>query len=485
MYRIQLEETESSTSLIKGPRHRSPDEAQRNLGKTPIPGFRDAPPRLLPAPRWILVGLVLIAATFVTVRYFSFPTNTQPLAPSTQAAPATLPLPDKPSIAVLPFTNMSSDPEQEYFSDGMTEELTSTLAKLSSLFVIARNSAFTYKGKAVRVQDVGRELGVRYVVEGSVRKAANRVRVTAQLIDAATGGHLWAQTYDRELQDIFAVQDEVTQKIMFALKVTLTPEEQARFRRTSTRDLEAYDYFLRGKEQHLRFTKEAHVQAKQLFEKAIAIDPKYAEAYASLAFVYWQAWIWQWNQDPRGLDWAFDSVQRAIALNDSLATAHALLGHFYLFKKQHEQAIAEGEKAIGLDLNDAESYAWLGQIFNYSGRPEETVGLIEKAMRLNPHYPEYYPSILGFAYRLIGQYQEAIAAQKSALARNPDFLSGHTVLAVLYSELGREEEARAEVAEMLRISPQFSLKVYGQRIPFKNSADLERYLAALRKAGLK
>jgi len=337
----------------------------------------------------------------------------------------------------------------------------------------------------VKVQDVGRELGVRYVVEGSVRKAANRVRVTAQLIEAATGGHLWAQTYDREMQDIFAVQDEVTQKIMFALKVMLTPEEQARFRRTSTRDLEAYDYFLRGMEQYLRFTKEANAQARQLFEKAISIDPKYAEAYASLAVVHWQAWIWQWNQDPQGVDWAVDSAQRAITLNDSLATAHALLGNFYLSKKQHDQAIAEGERAIRLDPNDAESYAWLGQILNYAGRPAETIGLLEKAMRLNPHYPEYYPSILGFAYRLIGQYEEAVAAQKSALSRNPDFLSAHTVLAVLYSELGREAEARAEVAEMLRISPQFSLKVYGQRVPFKNPADLERYLAALHKAGLK
>jgi TolB-like protein/Flp pilus assembly protein TadD len=380
---------------------------------------------------------------------------------------------------------MSNDPEQEYFSDGITEELTSTLAQLSSLFVIARNSAFTYKGKAVKIQDVGRELGVRYVVEGSVRKVNNRVRVTAQLIEAATGGHLWAQTYDRELQDIFAVQDEVTQKIMFALKVTLTPEEQTRFRQTSTHDLEAYDYYLRGKDQYLRFTKEAHSQARQLLEQAIAIDPQYAEAYASLALVHWQAWVWQWNPDPRGLDWAFDAARRAVALNDSLAIAHALLGHFYLFKKQHDQAIAEGEQAILLDPNDAESYAWLGQILNFSGRPEETVRLMETAMRLNPHYPEYYPSILGYAYRLLGRYEEAVAAQQSALARNPDFLAGHSVLAVLYSELGQQEEARAQVREVLRISPQFSLKAYGQKLPFKDPADLKRYLAALRKAGLK
>ena len=434
----------------------------------------------------VVAGLLLLIATAIgVVCYLRRPLLSPESSSLSPQAPQALALPNKPSLVVLPFTNMSNDSEQEYFSDGLTEELTSTLAKLSSLFVIARNSAFTYKGKAVKVQDVSRELGVRYVVEGSVRKADNRVRVTAQLIDATTGGHLWAQTYDREMQDIFAVQDEVTQKIMFALKVTLTPEEQARFRQTSTHDLEAYDYCLRGMEQYLRFTKEANAQARQLLEKAITIDPQYAEAYAALAVVHWQAWIWQWNRDPHGLDWAFDSAQRAVTLNDSLARAYALLGNFYLSKKQHDQAIAAGERAILLDPNDAEGYAWLGQILNYAGRPGETIGLIEKAMRLNPHYPEYYPSILGFAYRLLGQYKEAIAAQKNALAHNPDFLSGHTQLAVLYSELGQEEEARAEVAEMLRISPQFSLKVYGQRIPFKNPADLERYLAALHKAGLK
>jgi TolB-like protein/class 3 adenylate cyclase len=230
----------------------------------------------------LLAGLVLIAATFVTVRYFSFPTNTQPLAPSTQAAPAALPLPDKPSIVVLPFVNMSKDPEQEYFSDGLTEDLTSDLTRISSLFVIARNSAFTYKGKAVKVQDVGREMGVRYVLEGSVQKADQHVRITAQLIETTTGYHLWSEQYDRPLQDLFALQDEIVQKIVTTLKLQLTLQEQGYVVRKHTSNLEAYDAFLRGWEYNFRLTKEANVQARQMFEKAAALDPQYAEAYAFL-----------------------------------------------------------------------------------------------------------------------------------------------------------------------------------------------------------
>jgi adenylate cyclase len=396
-----------------------------------------------------------------------------------------LPLPDKPSIAVLPFTNMSGDPEQEYFSDGITEDLITDLSKLSSLFVIARNSVFTYKGKAVDVGEVSRRLGVRYVVEGSVRKAGNRVRVNAQLVDATTSGHLWAERYDRELQDIFALQDEVTQKIVFALKIQLTPEEQARFRQAPTDNLEAYDSFLRGQVYMWRFTREAHIQARQLFERAIELDPQYAGAYAVLGFTYLIAWLSQWNQEPQTPAQAFVLAQRAVGLNDSLPVAHTMLGMAYALQKQHEQAIVEGEKAIVLDPNYADGYAWLGSIFNFAGRPEEAIEAVEKALRLNPHDSFFYLFTLGFAYRLRGRYEEAITAFKRVLSRNPNFIPAHVHLLVAYSELGQEAEARAEAAEILRISPNFSLEVYGQRLPFKDQTDLERLLAALRKVGLK
>jgi TolB-like protein len=398
---------------------------------------------------------------------------------------ATLALPDRPSIAVLPFTNMSGDSEQEYFSDGITEDLITDLSKLSGLFVIARNSVFTYKGTAVDVGEVSRKLGVRYVVEGSVRKAGNRVRINAQLIDATTGGHLWAERYDRELQDIFALQDEVAQKIVFALKIQLTPEEQARFRQAPTSNLDAYDYFLRGQAYFWGLAREANVQARQLFERAIELDPQYAGAYAVLGWTYLMEWVSQWSPDPQTLAQAFVLAQRAVVLNDSLPVAHTVLGLVHLFQKQHEQAIAEGKRAITLDPNYAEGYLRLGTIFSLAGRPEEAIGLVEKALRLNPHDPVFYVFNLGLAYRLTYRHEEAIAAFKRVLSRNPDYWSAHTELLVAYSESGQQAEAQAEAAEILRINPNFSLEVLGQRLPFKDQAELERLLAALRKAGLR
>jgi TolB-like protein/cytochrome c-type biogenesis protein CcmH/NrfG len=404
--------------------------------------------------------------------------------PSTEPS-STLPLPDKPSIAVLPFTNLSGDPEQEYFSDGITDDLITDLSKLSGLFVIARNSVFTYKGKAVEMAEVSRKLGVRYVVEGSVRKAGNLVRINAQLVDATTGGHLWAERYDRELQDIFALQDEVTQKIVFALKIQLTPEEQVRFRQAPTNNLEAYDYFLRGQAYLWRFTRGANVQARQLFEHAIELDPQYAAAYAVLSWAHLQGWFLQWSQDPQTLAQAFALAQQAAVLDDSLPLAHSLLGIAYLYQKQHEQAIAEGERAVTLDPNSADGYMWLGVIFNLAGRPEEAIGLVEKALRLNPHDPFFYLFNLGHAYRLTYRYEGAITAFKRVLSRNPNFLAAHAQLLAAYSESGQEAEARAKAAEVLWLSPNFSLEVLGQRLPFKDQAESERLLAALRKGGLK
>jgi TolB-like protein len=270
-----------------------------------------------------------------------------------------LPLPDKPSIAVLPFVNMSSDPEQEYFSDGITEDLITDLSRLSGLFVIARNSTFTYKGKAVKVEEVGRELGVQYVLEGSVRKAGNRLRITAQLVDAFTSHHLWAERYDRELTDIFALQDEIVQRIVTTLKLQLTLWEQGVLVRKSTENLEAYDHYLRGQAYWWRGTKEENVLARQLFEKAIELDPTYATAYVGLASTYFIEWAWQWTQDPSGFRQISVSAQQAIALDDLLPQAHVCLGIFYLWQRQYEHAIAEVERALALAHNSADSHVWL------------------------------------------------------------------------------------------------------------------------------
>jgi adenylate cyclase len=371
-----------------------------------------------------LAGVLLIGgtlATFLSPSLLTFPQH------STRKEPA-LPLPDKPSIAVLPFVNMSEDPKQDYFSDGITEDLTTALSQISSLFVIARNSAFTYKGKAVKIQEVSKELGVQYVLEGSVRRANDQVRITAQLVDAVTDSHLWAQRYDRPLTDIFALQDEIVQKIVTTLKLQLTLREQGVLVRKTTDNLEAYDAYLRGVESWNRATQEANIQARQLLEKAIELDPQYGAAYAALSATHLGEWIFQWVQDPQTLGQAFALAQKAVALDDSLPRAYLILGEVYLWRdRQHKQAVAAAERAIALAPNEAEGSARLGLVLNFAGRPEEAIGLIEKAMRLNPRYPFSYLSWLGMAYRLTGRSEEAIAILKVAVTRNPDFLPPHYI----------------------------------------------------------
>jgi adenylate cyclase len=433
---------------------------------------------------FVLVFVSVLLLGGIILRQFPalFPLSTQDSALSTSAA---LPLPDKPSIVVLPFINMSNDPEQEYFSDGITEDITSDLSRISSLFVIARNSAFTYKGKAVKVQDVSKELGVRYVLEGSVRKADDRVRVTAQLIDGTTGGHLWSERYDRELKNIFALQDEIVQKIVTTLKLQFTLWQKGVLVRKRTDNLEAYDYLMRGLEYFYRSTKEANAQARQMFEKAIELDPQYVGAYVALGISYWLVWSLRWSSDPQTLERAFTLAQKAVELDDSSPSAHSVLSYTYLWKKQFDQAVTEAERAIAFDPNCDSCYLVWGTCLNGVGRPEEAIPLLEKAMRLNPRYPSYYVSTLGWSYLLTRRGKEAIAALQQALSRDPNNVYAHLGLAIVHSELGREEEARTAVAEVLRISPNFSLEGARQSVVSKDSATVERLLAALRKAGLK
>ena len=397
----------------------------------------------------------------------------------------TLSLPDKPSIAVLPFTNMSDDPKQEYFSDGITEDLITDISKISGLFVIARNSVFTYKGKPIKIEEVGRQLGVRYVLEGSVRKAGGRVRITAQLVDAKTGGHIWAERYDRDLKDIFELQDEVTQKIVNAMVVKLTGDEQKRLKHRGTDNLEAYDFSLRGWDYFFRFSNKANAQAREMFERAIDQDPKYAEAYSGLGFTHWIEWSFGWSKDSRSLEQASKFAQRAIALNDLGSKAHSLLGKVLLWEKRYDQAIAEVEKTIALNPNDADGLASLGEIMCFAGRQGEAIAVLRKAIRLNPIPPVWYFHTLGHAYFLAGRYEEAVAALKRVLNRNPNFWPSHIYLAACYVEIGQENRARAEVAEVLKINPNFSIQSSKHRLPYKDPAVFERLSDTLRKAGLK
>jgi adenylate cyclase len=398
------------------------------------------------------------------------------------------PLPDKPSIAVLPFANMSEDPKQEYFSDGITEEIITALSKSQRLFVIARNSVFTYKGKPVKVQQVSEDLGVRYVLEGSVRKAGDRVRITAQLIDATTGNHVWSERYDRKSEDIFALQDDITLEIMRAMHLKLIDGEQVRhWHKHGTTNFQAYEKLLQTRSATAASgTKEILIRKRQLFEEAIALDPGYARAYAELGWNHFLEARLGWSESPdESFKIALEYGQKAIALNDNLDWSHMLLASIYLVKRQFEKAVAEAERAVALNPSGADAYACLSGVVGCSGRWEESVVFGEKSIRLNPSPGFYYYHWLGRAYFMTQKYDEAIATWKKAVNLRPNYLNAHTFLAACYSSLDRKAEAAAAAEEVLRINPKFSLESYAKRLPYKNKADIERYVAALRKAGLK
>jgi adenylate cyclase len=400
-----------------------------------------------------------------------------------------LPLPDKPSIAVLPFVNMSGDPEQEYFSDGITEQIITGLSKAPDLFIISRSSTMTYKGKPIKVEQVSRELGVRYVLEGSVQKAGDRVRITAQLIDAKTGHHLWAERYDRELKDIFALQDEITLQILTALQVKLTKGDQARYAAKGTKNLEAYLKYIKGWEHFARGSYDDYILARQMCEEAIALDPEYPAPYVTLGWTHLLDAILGTSKSPReSMGRAFQLGQKALAMDDSSAWADGLLGNIYMFKRELEKAITKLERAVTLNPNYAQGFMFLGQALAYAGRPQEAVPLLKKSMRLNPLSQKHTSMVLfrlGAAYGMMGRYEEGVSELKKALDIRPDFWAIHLALASFYIRLGREEEARAAAAEVLRIVPKFSLERFAKTAPYKNQAYREQVIDALRKAGLK
>jgi adenylate cyclase len=356
---------------------------------------------------------------------------------------ADLGLSDELSIAVLPFVNMSGDPKQEYFSDGITEEIISALSRVPKLLVIARNSTFTYKGKPVKVQRVSEELGVRYVLEGSVRKGGDKIRITAQLIDAVGGHHLWAERYDRNLSDIFAVQDEITKNIITAMQVKLTEGEQARATAKGTTNLEAYLKCLQANELIYQSSIEGNALGKQLAEEAIALDPEYAVAYRVLARAHMMdVWLGTSTYPKKSIAKAIELVQKALVLDDTYADAHGTLGSLYTMTRQYDKAVAQGEKAVSLNPNSAYAYAMLGKTLRFAGRWEEAVQAYKKAIRLNPIPTNNILFGLGISYAFTGQYEEAIRWCEKAVHQQPDDIFAHLLLAAVYSFSGREEEAK-------------------------------------------
>src|SRR5713101_7457372 len=432
-----------------------------------------------------LAGLAILAAVIVFVQHLSLrpPTTTASIPPAQSPA---LTLPDKPSIAVLPFTNLSGDPQEEYFSDGITGDIITALSRSPDLFVIDRASTFSYKGKPIRVQQVSRELGVKYVLEGGVQKEAGQLRVSAQLVDATTGAALWAERYDRPLSDIFTVQDELVRRIVTTMGLPLVLWDETgyqRFRRTD--NLEAYDYDLRGWEYFFMVTKEGYPKAREMWEKAIQLDPKYAEAYVAVGLTYYFEGIFQSSGGSQAFDQAYQWAQKAIALNDSEPEAYMLLGNLDLAKGRYDLAISEGQRAVSLAPNLTDGYFWLSRILVYSGRPREAVVAAEKGMRLNPRHPKYCLMQVALAYLSMGRFKEARSIYEEAFATELNNPAGYMFKAIADVELGRDDDARAEAAEVLRVSPHYSLAIWQQAYPLKDPVLQERWLADLRKAGLK
>ena len=400
-----------------------------------------------------------------------------------------LSLPEKPSVAVLPFQNLSNDSEQEYFSDGITEDIITALSTVRDLMVIARSSTSVYKGKAVDIKQVGQEQGVQYVLEGSVRKAGTRVRVTAQLVDATAGHQLWAERYDRDLEDIFAVQDEITREVVVALDVRLSGGEGARMWSGGTKNLEAWECVRQGMNILNHVTGESPQEAQRLCKKALDLDPKYAMAWVNLGWAYHNSvdvGVGFYSDESRetALASGLDCGKKALELDPSCADAYCLLSLCHLSKGEYDQASAMSEKAVRLAPNYAEILAVSAIVQNKSGRAEQSLDLIRKAIRLCPIYPGWFLWVLGIAYRLTGQTDSAVTAFEAAIKRDPNFLASYVNLASMYGELGQEKNTRKLVSEILRLDPNFSIEKYLLGLSYKDPREMARFEDGLHKAGL-
>jgi len=390
---------------------------------------------------------------------------------------------------VLPFDNMSGDPEQEYFSDGITEDIITNLSKISGLFVVSRNSSFLYKGRESKIQDIAKDLGVRYVLEGSVRRGGDRLRITAQLIDGESERHVWADSYDRKLKDIFSVQDDVTQKVVSELAVTLTATESERRVRKYTGNFEAYDMYLRARRALNSVKKEDHLKVQELSRKAIELDPNFAGGYQMLSFALSRGVRLGFSSSPReDVERAYELAQKAISIDDTFAESYMALASTYLMKKQHDDALAAAIKATRLQPGDSFAQVWVGFYLHWAGRGAEAVEAIKKARQLNPKFLEggdpSYLVFMGYAAFTAGFYEEAIEAMKQCIDRFGSSVSRHAFLIASYIELGREEEARAAAQELLKMNPKFSLSTWRYGRNYKNPADVDRLHNALRKADL-
>jgi adenylate cyclase len=461
------------------------EQAQEPILMEPGAAPRGPGKWLKASPRWLIFAAGSVALILVIAAVWSLflRESAPPIEPASVEKMA-FPLPDETSIAVLPFVNMSEDPELEYFSDGMTEQIIAALSQVPEMFVIARNSTFTYKGKPVKVQQIAEELGVRYVLEGSVRKAGERVRITAQLIDAITGKHLWAGRYDRELKDIFALQDEITVKTLSMLPGALASRRLLKH----TDNLEAYLKSLKAVGTLRTGVAADYQKAQRLAEEAIALDPEFPIAYQILGMSHLLSYVAGKSKSDETLRLAQKLAEKALALDDSEPRAIRLLGVVYMYRRDNKRAISLFQQGLELDPNDPWLYRDMGWILLYQRRPEEALPYLKKAMRLNPLQKKFQSTCLlrvGWAYRLLGRYEEAISALEKAFHLRPGHWSTQLHLVATYIYAGRDEDARALAGEFNRMHPKFSLEKYRKRQPSKEDPTKARYFEALRKAGVK
>ena len=415
------------------------------------------------------------------------PVRAHRVRPEGAAAPAAgeadLPLPDKPSIAVLPFNNMSGDAEQEYFADGITEDIITELSRISGMLVIARNSTFVYKKQAVDVKEVARRLGVRHVLEGSVRKSGSRVRISAQLIDATTGGHCWAERFDRGLEDIFAVQDEVTQRIVAELKVKLTPAERSARAPRGKVNPEAYDYMMRARACVMLFTPEAANEARGLIQRALEIDPGFATAYALLALLHSTEYVNGWTQAPDHVAQGMTFARKALELDAEDPVAHQAMAVIALWQKDYRAAERAARRAIELAPSYSGGFISVGQVLDFTGRHEAAIEAFEQALRLDPGN-DLILHLIGRAQLGMGRHAEAEQSFKRRLIRSPRSDMTRAYLASLYGATGRPDEARALWAELMEINPKFSVEYLRRVLPYKDPAWFESFAGGLQRAGL-
>lgn len=391
----------------------------------------------------------------------------------------------RPTIAVLPFTNMSKDTEEAYFADGISEDIITELARFQELTVIARNSTFTYKGTPVKVQDVGRDLGARYILEGSVRKAGNRVRVTAQLIESASGHHIWAERYDRNLDDVFAVQDELTSKIVAVLVGRLVDTERKRVRNTErTENMQAYDLVLRGREYWMKFTKQCNLKAREFYLKAIELDKDYGRAYASLAWTYIMSYDESWSDEPyEDLDKALDLARQGVQINPSSHSNHLALSRVYYFKKMLDRATESCERAIELNPNDPDAYSFYGVILSHQGEFEKAEEQINHGLALNPNLGQWNKGLYGvhtIIYYNARRYDDAVSAWRQMDNPPPLFFRWG---AAAYAMNGNQEKAQLLAEKYLTLYPEFDFEEHIRRMPFAHDEDRDHYAEGLTKAG--